>query len=106
MPGCSLSKSIAKLSAMTASLWCAELALTDFRNHAATTLALDARPVCLFGSNGAGKTNIIEALTMLAPGRGLRGAALTEIARGGEEGAQNRGRAWSVSGLFHLGGNN
>lgn len=42
---------------------------------------------------------------MLAPGRGLRGAALAEIARGGEEGAQTRMRPWSVSGLFHIGAN-
>ena len=62
----------------------ARLTLTDFRNHAALDLQLDARPVCLFGPNGAGKTNILEALTMLAPGRGLRGASLTDVARAGE----------------------
>lgn len=88
---------------MSAHLWCAELSLADFRNHADTTLKLDARPVCLFGPNGAGKTNLIEALTTLAPGRGLRGAALVDMARGGEDGAQARLRPWSVSGLFQLG---
>ena len=78
-------------------LWCARLTLTDFRSHAALDLALDERPVCLHGQNGAGKTNILEALTMLAPGRGLRGAALLDVARGGPEAAADRARPWAVS---------
>ncbi|MGE0046099.1 MAG: AAA family ATPase, partial [Hyphomonadaceae bacterium] len=78
-------------------LWCARLSLVDFRNHAHLDLELDSRPVCLYGANGAGKTNILEALTMLAPGRGLRSAALLEAARGGEEGAVDRLRPWSVA---------
>jgi DNA replication and repair protein RecF len=59
------------------------LSLTDFRNHA--TLELGAGPglVVLHGPNGAGKTNILEALSLLTPGRGLRGAALPDIARDG-----------------------
>jgi DNA replication and repair protein RecF len=69
----------------------ARLTLTDFRNHA----HLDLRPgpgfVCLYGENGAGKTNILEAVSMLAPGRGLRGASLGEMARGEGQGG------WSVS---------
>lgn len=57
------------------------LTLTDVRSHAA--LALSAAPglVILTGENGAGKTNILEAISLLAPGRGLRGAALSEVAR-------------------------
>ncbi|HRK63069.1 MAG TPA: DNA replication/repair protein RecF [Terricaulis sp.] len=79
---------------MSHSLYVARLALTEFRNHAALSLDFDSRPVCLFGPNGAGKTNLIEALTMLAPGRGLRGASVNELARnGGEERAQ----LWAVS---------
>lgn len=76
-------------------LWCARLALTDFRNHAATSLSLDARPVCLFGSNGAGKTNLLEALTTLAPGRSLRGAAAPDLAR--VAGQETRARLWAVA---------
>lgn len=72
------------------------LTLTDFRNHAALDLVLDARPVCLFGPNGAGKTNILEALTMLAPGRGLRGASLTDVARASET-DEFRAQPWAVS---------
>lgn len=57
------------------------LTLTAFRSYAALTLEADARPVVLVGENGAGKTNILEALSLLSPGRGLRGAALADSAR-------------------------
>lgn len=64
----------------------ARLALTDFRNHADALIAPDAATpgaamIVLTGDNGAGKTNILEAVSMLAPGRGLRGAALKDMAR-------------------------
>ncbi|HAL89579.1 MAG TPA: DNA replication and repair protein RecF, partial [Erythrobacter sp.] len=51
------------------------ISLTDFRNHAATELEATAQFNLLVGENGAGKTNILEALSLLAPGRGLRRAA-------------------------------
>jgi recombinational DNA repair ATPase RecF len=44
-------------------------------------LSLDARPVAIFGRNGAGKTNILEAVSLLSPGRGLRGASAEDMAR-------------------------
>ncbi len=79
------------------------LSLTDFRNHAALDLSLDERPVCLFGPNGAGKTNMLEALTMLAPGRGLRGAAIGEVAR---QDRPARAMAWAVSARIVVDGEN
>ena len=57
------------------------LSLTDFRNYADALLEPGAGFVLLSGDNGAGKTNILEAVSLLAPGRGLRGAALSEMAR-------------------------
>ena len=81
---------------MSHSLYVSRLILTDFRNHAALDLELDPRPICLFGPNGAGKTNILEGLTMLAPGRGLRSASLTDVARAGE-GDEFRAQPWAVS---------
>lgn len=57
------------------------LTLTDFRNYESLTLKLDARPVCLYGSNGAGKTNLLEAISQFGPGRGLRAAQLAEMTR-------------------------
>lgn len=60
----------------------ARLALTDFRSYAGAVIAARAGFVVLTGENGAGKTNILEAVSLLAPGRGLRGATLGEVARG------------------------
>jgi len=57
------------------------LVLTDFRNYREARLTLGTEPVVLTGPNGAGKTNLLEAVSFLAPGRGLRGARLTEIDR-------------------------
>ena len=57
------------------------LVLTDFRNHAAATITPGAGFIVLSGDNGAGKTNVLEAVSLLAPGRGLRRAALSEVAR-------------------------
>lgn len=60
----------------------ARLVLTDFRNHAGLALAPGPGFVILTGANGAGKTNVLEAVSLLAPGRGLRRAALSDMARG------------------------
>jgi len=57
------------------------LALTDFRGYGTARLALAPRPVVLTGANGAGKTNLLEAVSFLAPGRGLRRARLGDIDR-------------------------
>ncbi len=59
------------------------LVLTDFRNYAALRLEAGPAPVVLTGANGAGKTNLLEALSFLSPGRGLRRAKLTEVTRTG-----------------------
>jgi len=59
------------------------IALTAFRNHGATTLDGAGRVNLLVGENGAGKTNVLEALSLLAPGRGLRRAALPDMAAEG-----------------------
>ncbi len=57
------------------------LALTDFRNHAALSLQPATQFIALHGVNGAGKTNILEAISLLVPGRGLRRAGLSEMVR-------------------------
>jgi DNA replication and repair protein RecF len=63
------------------------LALTDFRNYRTVRLDLSAGPVVLTGANGAGKTNLLEAVSVLSPGRGLRNARLADFdrCRGGDE---------------------
>ena len=57
------------------------LSLTDFRSYASAAIAPGPGFVLLSGDNGAGKTNLLEAVSLLAPGRGLRGATLGEMAR-------------------------
>lgn len=57
------------------------LRLTDFRSYADLDLAPGPRFVVLTGENGAGKTNVLEAVSLLAAGRGLRQASLSEMAR-------------------------
>jgi len=62
------------------------LKLTDFRNYAAASLVFDSRHVVLTGENGAGKTNLMEAISFLSPGRGFRRAILTDVPRVGADG--------------------
>jgi DNA replication and repair protein RecF len=57
------------------------LDLTDFRNHSGLSFRPENPFIILHGANGAGKTNILEAVSLLVPGRGLRRAALTDMAR-------------------------
>lgn len=73
------------------------LLLTDFRNHAKATITPGPQFVILTGENGAGKTNILEAVSLLVPGRGLRGASLSAIAR------QNGGGGFGVAAHLWLG---
>jgi DNA replication and repair protein RecF len=61
------------------SRYISRLRLNAFRNYEAAALDLDGRPVVLTGSNGAGKTNLLEAISLLAPGRGLRRASFDEL---------------------------
>ena len=57
------------------------LSLSNFRSyHAAQVAFREAGPVVLTGANGVGKTNLIEAISLLAPGRGLRRATMEELA--------------------------
>ena len=62
------------------------LSLTDFRSYAAAAIEPGPGFVLLSGENGAGKTNLLEAVSLLTPGRGLRGAALSQMAQQGGEG--------------------
>jgi DNA replication and repair protein RecF len=68
-----------------------QIRLTNFRNYHAASLETDAPTVVLIGANGAGKTNLIEAISFLAPGRGLRRATLDEVAFSEGDGS------WAVS---------
>ena len=62
------------------------LSLRDFRSYADLSVDVSAPIVALAGENGAGKTNVLEAISLLAPGRGLRRAEFADMARGGGAG--------------------
>ena len=71
---------------MTHKVSLSRLTLTDFRNYAGLSVRLDDRHVVLTGQNGSGKTNLMEAVSFLSPGRGLRRAAYQDVVRNGAEG--------------------
>lgn len=74
-----------------------QLTLTQFRSYARARLLTDAQPVVLTGPNGAGKTNLLEAISYLVPGRGLRGARLSDVARRPAETSGLSARPWAVA---------
>ena len=55
--------------------------LSHFRSHKYTQLQVESGPVALFGSNGAGKTNLIEAISLLSPGKGIRKANTADLSK-------------------------
>jgi DNA replication and repair protein RecF len=67
------------------------LTLTNFRSYRAASLETGRDLVVLAGANGAGKTNLIEAISLLVPGRGLRRATYEEVAFSEGDGS------WAVS---------
>jgi len=68
--------------------------LTNFRSYAVAELQASTAPMVLFGANGIGKTNLLEAISLLSPGRGLRGAQFAEIQRRAPSGGD---ALWAVS---------
>lgn len=79
-----------------------KLTVSNFRNYSAASLEPSKQMVVLLGNNGAGKTNLLEAISMLSPGRGLRQAQLTQLNKAKTD-ATNEGntieaqRQWAVS---------
>ena len=63
------------------SVWIETLKLNHFRNYASLKQDLDQRHVVLTGENGAGKTNLLEAISFLSPGRGLRRISYDKVSQ-------------------------
>ncbi len=72
--------------------------LSNFRSYPRLTFEAAPAPVVLIGANGAGKTNLLEAVSLLAPGQGLRRAVLVDVAR---QSPDNRDGAWAVAARLH-----
>ena len=77
------------------SIWVEHLTLTNFRNYVYARVDVTPAPVVLLGANGSGKTNLLEAVSLLAPGQGLRRAPFTQLARLGGSGD------WAVAATVH-----
>lgn len=75
------------------------LTLSDFRNYRNLRIEANIAPIIITGENGSGKTNILEAISFLTPGRGLRSARLADIKRilPPEEEILNINSGWSVA---------
>ena len=76
-------------------LWVERSQLTNFRSYASVVLETGPEPQVLAGANGAGKTNLLEAISLLVPGHGLRGVHYRDLARAGGDGS------WSVAARVH-----
>ncbi|MCX4084506.1 DNA replication/repair protein RecF [Rickettsia hoogstraalii] len=61
------------------------LSLENYRNFKNLELKADNTPIILIGENGSGKTNILEAISLFYPGRGLRSAKLAYICKASED---------------------
>ena len=57
------------------------LKLINFRSHSNFSLSLSGKPLAIIGDNGAGKTNILEAISLLSPGRGMRNSKFSEMVK-------------------------
>ncbi len=68
------------------------LTLSHYRNYEHLRVNAGLNPIIITGENGSGKTNILEAISFLTPGRGLRGAKLADIKR-----LQSDINNWAVS---------
>lgn len=85
-------------------LWVERLTLTDFRNYGRLTIEAGPAPQVIAGANGSGKTNLLEALSLLAPGQGMRRAAFADIPRaGGDGGFAVAARAHTLNGVAEIG---
>lgn len=89
--------SVTSASASAPRLWIERVELNGFRNYTRAVIEATSAPQVLVGANGAGKTNLLEAISLLAPGQGLRRAPFPELASAGPDAS----RAWSVAGRVH-----
>ena len=78
-----------------AKVWLQRLKLDLFRNYRSVDLTLDEAHVVLTGENGAGKTNLLEAVSLLTPGRGLRRSSYADMSISDGNGT------WAISAVIH-----
>ena len=64
---------------MCSNIFISQIILNNFRSHQNFSINTNSKNIVLYGENGAGKTNILESVSLLSPGRGLRNAKSEEI---------------------------
>lgn len=98
------SEAMGEASSAEARLYVEELKLANFRNYEQVAVSLDERPVVLVGDNGAGKTNLLEAVSLLGSGQGLRGRPYDELTRkDGPGGWAVAATVMSLEGVLEIG---
>ena len=65
--------------------------IINFRSYENFGLEFSGKPVGIIGDNGIGKTNILEAISLFSPGRGMRNASFSEMIK------DNNSKPWGVS---------
>ena len=75
-----------------------KLKLNNFRNHTQFSIDVDRPVIAITGNNGAGKTNILESISLLVPGRGFRKSRISELQK------QNNDTPWSIYSEVHENG--
>lgn len=89
---------------MPSGLWVEQLTLTNFRSYASAVISTDSGPQVIVGANGSGKTNLLEALSLLSPGQGLRRIPFVDLARtSGDGGFAIAALAYTLAGPAGLG---
>ena len=68
---------------MHSNIFISQIILNNFRSHKNFSINTNSKNIVLHGENGAGKTNILESVSLLSPGRGLRNAKSEEIIKAG-----------------------
>ena len=90
---------------VTKRCWLSRLRLDHFRNYQSADLSIEAGQLVILGNNGVGKTNLLEALSLLVPGRGMRRAKFEHLAFASAGGilseAPARRRDWAVAAVLH-----
>jgi Recombinational DNA repair ATPase (RecF pathway) len=71
-----------------------KISLNNFRNYSDLELFSNKSPVVIIGENGSGKTNILEAISFLAPGKGLRSVKYEDVTH------KSNKLCWSVSAII------
>ncbi len=79
----------------------ASVAVRNFRNHRASSLEFGEGINALLGSNGEGKTNVLEAVSYLSLTKSFYASGDSTVLQIGEERFEIRGVIASAGGIAH-----